>query len=238
MYGEPMNAKKGLNKKIILDAAQKVIKEDGFNKLSFRKIATKAGCATMSIYQYFSSKDILLAALLDQRVADGCPLPAHNTNHQSWLADIFYSMYQELIKEPDFILLFANSSYSGPASLKMVNAIFKKLIDDVGLTADAASFVFHHVLTFVNGAALIAASNQPKKFLPESYINTVSDQLDWQHDVNYITKTVDAYGGYMHGKHVQRQLTSLLETLVKQVKQNKTACPTLASVKANELELG
>jgi AcrR family transcriptional regulator len=44
-------------KEKILDAALKLIIEEGFNKLSMRKIASRLGITAANIYNYYSSKD-------------------------------------------------------------------------------------------------------------------------------------------------------------------------------------
>ncbi len=44
-------------KEKILDVALKLIIEEGFNKLSMRKIAARLGITAANIYNYYSSKD-------------------------------------------------------------------------------------------------------------------------------------------------------------------------------------
>lgn len=57
----------------ILDEAERLIREEGFPGLTMRRLASRLGCAPMSLYSYFADKEALLCALGRQgfaRVAD------------------------------------------------------------------------------------------------------------------------------------------------------------------------
>ena len=51
---------------VILDAAARVLVRDGFQHASTNRIAAKAGVSIGSLYQYFPSKEALVAALIDR----------------------------------------------------------------------------------------------------------------------------------------------------------------------------
>lgn len=55
-------------RRAILDAAQTGVAERGYNDLSMRQIARAVGCSVGTLYLYFSSKDALYAALVDEAV--------------------------------------------------------------------------------------------------------------------------------------------------------------------------
>lgn len=50
----------------ILDISRKMLVSEGFNSITMRKVAQKAGCSATSIYLYFKNKDDLLHALIDE----------------------------------------------------------------------------------------------------------------------------------------------------------------------------
>jgi AcrR family transcriptional regulator len=54
----------------IIRAAQRILKRDGFDKLSFEAIAAEAGVYTSAIRYYFGSKDGLIEALVDATTHD------------------------------------------------------------------------------------------------------------------------------------------------------------------------
>ena len=53
-----------LSKDKIMQAAAKILKDDGYAKLSVRKVAEKCGMATGTFYRYFESKDYLVAQII------------------------------------------------------------------------------------------------------------------------------------------------------------------------------
>ncbi len=50
----------------ILDAARQRLVREGYRDLSMRDVATAVGCSVSSIYLYFTSKDALVHALMDE----------------------------------------------------------------------------------------------------------------------------------------------------------------------------
>lgn len=48
-----MAAKKRINKEMILDAAYELVRKEGFDSLSARKVAKAAGCSTQPIYENY-----------------------------------------------------------------------------------------------------------------------------------------------------------------------------------------
>lgn len=52
----------------ILDASKDLLLEDGFSKLSMRKIAGRVNITATSIYLYFQNKDDLLLALIEESI--------------------------------------------------------------------------------------------------------------------------------------------------------------------------
>ena len=56
---------------LILDAATTLFAERPFHEIGMRDIADEAGISPASIYRYFSSRDDILAEILDQEVLEG-----------------------------------------------------------------------------------------------------------------------------------------------------------------------
>jgi AcrR family transcriptional regulator len=49
-----------------MDEARRMLLSDGYTSLSMRKLAKSVGCTATSIYLYFSNKDALIHALIDE----------------------------------------------------------------------------------------------------------------------------------------------------------------------------
>ena len=58
-----MKLKKEEKKKVILDAAEKLILEKGITNVSMEKVAMEADVATGTLYLYFKNKSNLLAVV-------------------------------------------------------------------------------------------------------------------------------------------------------------------------------
>lgn len=57
-------------KRAILNEARRALESGGYPAMSTRKIASAVGCTATSIYLYFSSKDVLIHALIEEGFED------------------------------------------------------------------------------------------------------------------------------------------------------------------------
>lgn len=62
--GETMPAKKQITKKMILDAAMKLLKEQGYDAVNIKQLSGRLGCSTQPVYLSFSGMEELRAALI------------------------------------------------------------------------------------------------------------------------------------------------------------------------------
>src|SRR5579864_4857779 len=54
----------------LLEATARVLERDGFDRASTNRIAEAAGVSIGSLYQYFPSKEALVAALVERHMAE------------------------------------------------------------------------------------------------------------------------------------------------------------------------
>ena len=70
---------------VILEAAARILEQNGFEDFNTNAIAERAGVSIGSLYQYFRSKDALLSGLIEREVAPllaiGDDLVQHSTFH-------------------------------------------------------------------------------------------------------------------------------------------------------------
>jgi len=64
--GRPVGDREGRRAEL-LDAAMKVIAEEGFAAASLRRVAQRAGCTTGAVSYYFANKEAMMAALIESR---------------------------------------------------------------------------------------------------------------------------------------------------------------------------
>lgn len=65
----------------IVDAATKVIGAEGMDGLTMRKVATEGGLGVMTLYGYVSSREELIAAVIDRYLAD---IPVPDVENLAW----------------------------------------------------------------------------------------------------------------------------------------------------------
>jgi AcrR family transcriptional regulator len=63
---EPKQERSRQTYQVILQGAAKIIRRDGIQKFSTNKVAGESGVSIGSLYQYFPSKEAIIAALIDQ----------------------------------------------------------------------------------------------------------------------------------------------------------------------------
>ncbi|GGA75075.1 TetR/AcrR family transcriptional regulator [Ornithinibacillus halotolerans] len=67
-------------RKLIAEAAWKIIKNDGFEKASIRRVATEAGMSSGALRHYFSTQDEMLLFIMDYFFDAG----RERSNHKEW----------------------------------------------------------------------------------------------------------------------------------------------------------
>lgn len=72
----------------LTDAAVDVLNDEGFDGLTVRMVAKRAGVAPATAYTYFSSKSHLVAEVFWRRLADGVPQPDPERSPGERVADV------------------------------------------------------------------------------------------------------------------------------------------------------
>lgn len=63
-------ATSGLSRERVVDAAEALVVDEGFDRLSLRTLAQRLGVAPMTLYRYVGTKEELLGALADRMLED------------------------------------------------------------------------------------------------------------------------------------------------------------------------
>ena len=67
--GRPVGDREGRRAELI-NAAMKVIAEDGFAAASLRRVAQRAGCTTGAVSDYFANREAMMEAIIESRFDD------------------------------------------------------------------------------------------------------------------------------------------------------------------------
>lgn len=81
-------------RKIIAEAAWKIIKNDGFEKASIRRVAAEAGMSSGALRHYFSTQDEMLLFIMDYFFDAG----KERSNHKEWSKDPLKAVEEVLLE--------------------------------------------------------------------------------------------------------------------------------------------
>ncbi|RZI94572.1 MAG: TetR/AcrR family transcriptional regulator [Microbacterium sp.] len=162
----------------IVAAATALFAETGFDETSMAKVATAAGVTTNTIYWYFTDKDALLVAVLDEVLGAALLDAAHETG-RPWTEQILWAVdrldtYRRLVT-----VVHARAATSEVVGLWHDN--FHTLVDDMMIDGfreagvaegdlapmiQVATFVVEGLLTHTSGErdrrAIIELLTQPR----------------------------------------------------------------------------
>jgi AcrR family transcriptional regulator len=123
-------------RKAILDAALKLIAENGFHGTSVSQIAAEAGVSVGTIYRYFESKDKLIDELYRSIKLKITQLQVSNLDKKQNLADQLQQFLREFIRyfvfhphEAAFLEQYTHSPYYHPSKNTGIEQAAQPLID-------------------------------------------------------------------------------------------------------------
>jgi AcrR family transcriptional regulator len=175
----------------LLLATERLLRSEGPSRPTTNQIAELAGASIGSLYQYFASKDALIAALVDRRVAEQMDLiRAHlSETREQTLEQVLAAFVLEFVKlyalrpEVDSILLslIARVERRGAmlAAERSAVAILREHLHGRGTgfapqDLDLAAFVLVHALQAVVAAA---AAHYPERLLEAEYQRQLAGEL-------------------------------------------------------------
>jgi AcrR family transcriptional regulator len=85
----------------VVDAAVELIREDGFDGLTMRRLAERCGVGVMTLYGYVRTKEEILGALSDRFLADLELPPASASSWQAQVAVVFRSVHEVWLAHPE-----------------------------------------------------------------------------------------------------------------------------------------
>jgi AcrR family transcriptional regulator len=108
-------------KDAILDAAREIISEDGVEKLSMRAIASRIDYSAAGLYEYFGSKDEIIAAVClqgDERLRHSMSRVDSALPSMEYLIEIGLAYIDFAVNNPDHFMLMFNAGLEPPAENK------------------------------------------------------------------------------------------------------------------------
>lgn len=184
-------------KEAILDAARQIIAEEGVANLSMRGIAQRIDYSPAGLYEYFGSKDEIIAAVCMQgagRLYQSMAAVDTSLPPLDYLVELGLAYIDFAIKNRDhFLLMFASDvqpppeAFEAESSLDILLAAIQKGIEDNVFIAreDFGELDMAYMAwSLVHGVAMLRVSQMA--FFPEEF--AADDRMILQTAVSGLTK--------------------------------------------------
>ena len=145
-----------LNRAAFVDAALRVVAEEGVDKLSMRRVAIELGTSPMAMYKHFANKHELLVAALDEFIERADVLPRQQLPWDQYLEQLARAMYQALAAQSSWIPYLGNLG-GGRSAAAVSDAVVQKLLQEGFSIADALRAYFALIQLLIGAVCLRAA---------------------------------------------------------------------------------
>ena len=107
------------SRELVLDAAERVMAEHGFEAATLARVVEEAGIPMSSVYHYYGSKDGILLAVMErgaERFFDDLPIPNRRLGRPTeHLATVLSTAARTLERHPNFLRLLIVFAVQPPA---------------------------------------------------------------------------------------------------------------------------
>jgi AcrR family transcriptional regulator len=137
---------------VIVDEAQELVAELGFDALSMRRLASRLGVGAMTLYGYVRTKEELLGALAN-RYFDEIELPPpENGKWREQVAGVFRAVRRVFLAHPDLLPIAASQRLEGIGVYRGAERVFAAL-RSAELNDDEVVAAFDALTSFTIGVA-------------------------------------------------------------------------------------
>lgn len=161
--GRPRAGQESLSRRRILEAALRLVDEEGIGALSMRRLGAELGVNPMSIYHHLPGKDAVISGLVELifsgmgvRYSDGSPW---QDQVRAWAG-----AYRDLARShPNLVLEIVSSAAAVTEAVLLVNEPLYRALDEAGLTPAKVVQAADSVVDFVHGFALAEGAQPPER---------------------------------------------------------------------------
>ena len=159
--GRPRAGQEALSRGRILDAALRLVDEEGMGALSMRRLGAELGVNPMSIYHHLPGKGAVISGLVELvfsgmrvRYSDGSPW---QDQVRAWA-----ETYRDLVRShPNLVLEIVSSAAAVTEAVLLVNEPLYAALDEAGLPPAEVVMVADSVVDFVHGFAIAEGAQPP-----------------------------------------------------------------------------
>jgi AcrR family transcriptional regulator len=151
-----------LSRERIVDAAWTVLRADGADAFSMRRVARELGAGAMSLYRHFETRDELIDALTDHASAQVVAQAARSGPAEARLCELFESLHDALQAHPEFVALRLRNPILTPEALRFTDTAVSLLLE-LGLTPRDAVRAYRTLYFHTFGSAAFARRPEGKR---------------------------------------------------------------------------
>jgi AcrR family transcriptional regulator len=148
---------------MVVAAAEEVVRSEGVDALTMRRVGRELGCSTMALYRHIRDRDELLVLLLD-RAAVELPRPRLPREPRRRLLALFKFLYDGLDRSPWVVPVLVKGDLMAPSVLWLMEEIVAAFVA-AGMTPEQAAEAYLTVWRVTVGELVIsqATANQTAK---------------------------------------------------------------------------
>ncbi|WBB53401.1 TetR/AcrR family transcriptional regulator [Verrucosispora sp. WMMD573] len=150
-----------LSLEAIIDAATRILQDEGLERLSMRRLANELGSAPMALYHHVRDKDELLVQVMETQARD-ISRPALPTDPRERLIAASVLLYDLLAERPWIVEVLTSDSLIGPSALWIVEEMLDAAID-YGHSADEAHHVYRTIWSYIVGNLIIQVASSRRR---------------------------------------------------------------------------
>ncbi|GIJ24425.1 TetR/AcrR family transcriptional regulator [Micromonospora lutea] len=150
-----------LSVEAIIDAATRILQDEGLEKLSMRRLANELGSAPMALYHHIRDKDELLVRVMESQVRTIArpDLPAEPRERLIAASVLLYDL---LAERPWIVEVLTSDNLIGPSALWIVEEMLDAAID-YGHSPDEAHHVYRTIWYYIVGNLIIRVTSARRR---------------------------------------------------------------------------
>jgi TetR/AcrR family tetracycline transcriptional repressor len=159
--GRPRAGQEALSRGRILDAALRLVDEEGMGALTMRRLGAELGVNPMSIYHHLPGKDAVISGLVEL-VFSG--MRVRYSEGSSWQDRVraWAEAYRDLVRShPNLVLEIVSNAAAVTEAVLLVNEPLYAALDEAGLPPAEVVVVADSVVDFVHGFAIAEGAQPP-----------------------------------------------------------------------------
>ncbi|MFB9740641.1 TetR/AcrR family transcriptional regulator [Pseudonocardia sulfidoxydans] len=170
---DPAN-RRTLSREAIVAAALRVLKAEGIDAVSMRRVATELGTGAASLYAHVANKDELLALVFDE-VAGEITLPEPDgARWREQVTDLWTESRAVMARNGDIARVAIGSVPMGPNSLRLAE-VTTAILRAGGVPSRPAAWAVDVIGMFVSASAIESAQHERAGVDQEAYHRQVAD---------------------------------------------------------------